>query len=117
MLGWCLFGFALSQLTLLLVGLCLVGLIVVREYHKGNDLTYWGLGRLIGGVIVCSAMGIFLPILVWAAYQTGDVEVEWPLQFQHNSVYDIVGKEKVLLHGSNSAKVFKNLTGDWEGKW
>lgn len=117
MLTWVVWAFQLSQFTMLAVLLMFLAFTVWREYHLGNDLTYWGLARLLGLAVMCSVLGVLLPLFVWAMNRTGYVEIERGVEFQNNSVYELVGKEKILLAGSRSAKVMRNLTADWEKEW
>lgn len=114
MLTWLWFVFQLSQLAVLVLGLAFVAWTMWREFHLGNDLTYWGLARLVALVAVVSSLGCLLPIFIWAAYRTGDVEIERGAGLQPRSVYERVGKERILLRGSHSAKVLRNLTANWE---
>jgi hypothetical protein len=67
---------------------------------------------------VLSVLGAMLPLFVWVVSRTGDVDVtfpgEYPSEYQTNSIYHQVGNEKILLHGSASAKTLRALTADWE---
>lgn len=107
----------MTQLAVLMLGLVFLLWTIWREYHLGNDLTYWQLGRLVGTITIFSSLGVLLPLLVWVAYRTGDVEIERGVLFQNSSVYEKVGTERVLLPGSKSAKVLRNLTANWEKEW
>jgi hypothetical protein len=117
MFAWLLWLFQTTQLAVLVLGVAFLLWIIWREYHLGNDLTYWQLARLVVTILLFSSLGVILPVLVWAAYRTGDVEIEHGVLFQKGSVYEKVGTERVLLSGSKSAKVLRNLTADWEKEW
>lgn len=117
MLAWLLWLFQTTQLAVLVLGVAFLLWTIWREYHLGNDLTYRQLARLLGMILLFSSLGVLLPLLVWVAYRTGDVEIERGVEFQNSSVYEQVGTERVLLGGSKSAKVLRNLTADWEKEW
>ena len=117
MLAWLWWSFQMTQLAVSVLGLAFLLWTIWREYHLGNDLTYWQLARLMCTIAIFSSLGVLLPLLVWVAYRTGDVEIERGVEFQNSSVYEQVGTEKVLLSGSKSAKVLRNLTADWGKDW
>ena len=111
-------GFVISQIVCFAGTLLGLGCLIVREYYRGNDLTYVGLMRLVWTCAVLSVMGAMLPLFVWVLSRTGDVDVtfpgEYPSEYQTNSIYHQVGNEKILLHGSASVKTLRALTADWE---
>lgn len=117
MLAWLWWSFQLTQLAVLVLGVAFLLWTIWREYHQGNDLTYGQLTRLLLTTAIFSSLGILLPMLAWVAYRTGDVEIERGVLFQNSSVYEKVGTERVLLPGSKSAKVLRNLTANWEKEW